>query len=248
MMARIDKVLVHVHDKYRPGAEAQAVLRECKRRGLPAETFPLKRLRRRQLELSRTILVAGDLDAMSAVFDQMEKTPRVLPSYPDSIRGLLHRKIWESTVSEATSGDARGFFVKPRDREKRFTGFVYDGPLDNPGLSGASATTRIYCSEVVDFVSEYRAYVVRGSIQAVAQYAGPTEAPPIEIAETALELLERAGESVAGYSIDFGRLADGRPALVECNEGFGLGLYPGVDDDVYFELLEARWVELMLQE
>jgi hypothetical protein len=244
--ASIEKVPVHVHDRFRPGPEAQAVLRECQRRALPAETFPLKRLLRRQLALAPTTLVAGDLDAMPAVFEQMGCTRRCLPSYPDSIRPLLQRRVWESSVGEILAGGgARGFFVKPRDREKRFTGFVYEGPHSNPGLAGASSSTRVYCSEVVDFVTEYRAYVVRGSIRAVAQYAGAPEPASISIAESALELLERAGESVAGFSIDFGRLADGRSALVECNEGFGLGLYPGVDDGAYFELLEARWLELM---
>ncbi|MFN7976011.1 MAG: ATP-grasp domain-containing protein [Acidobacteriota bacterium] len=53
-----------------------------------------------------------------------------------------------------------------------------------------------------------------------------------------------AGRARAGYGIDFGVLADGRTALVEMNDGYGLGSY-ALDPDLYTDLLVARWEELM---
>lgn len=57
--------------------------------------------------------------------------------------------------------------------------------------------------------------------------------------------LGEAGEAVAGYAIDVGLLDDGQLALVECNDGFALGLYPGMAPSRYAELLFARWRELL---
>ena len=60
----------------------------------------------------------------------------------------------------------------------------------------------------------------------------------------AIRSLESAGESTAGYALDFGVLADGRTALVEWNDGFSLGSY-GLEGGLYTELILARWCELI---
>lgn len=60
-----------------------------------------------------------------------------------------------------------------------------------------------------------------------------------------IPVLEAALRQLAarGYGIDFGVLADGRTALVEVNDGYGLGNY-GLAKETYLDLCVARWQEL----
>jgi hypothetical protein len=53
-----------------------------------------------------------------------------------------------------------------------------------------------------------------------------------------------SGEAVAGYGLDVGVLGTGQTAVVEVNDGFGLGSY-GLEAAVYTDLILARWAELV---
>lgn len=65
-----------------------------------------------------------------------------------------------------------------------------------------------------------------------------------EVVENAICALDTAGESYAGYAIDFGVLSTGETALVEMNDGFSLGAY-NIGPKVYMDLIIARWEELL---
>jgi hypothetical protein len=54
----------------------------------------------------------------------------------------------------------------------------------------------------------------------------------------------RDAKMPVAYSIDVGVLADGRTALVECNDGFALGNY-GVGARVYAEMHRDRWYQMV---
>jgi hypothetical protein len=60
----------------------------------------------------------------------------------------------------------------------------------------------------------------------------------------AVAAYQSSGVAPAGYGIDFGVLSTGETALVEVNEGYGLGSY-GLDDAAYADLIIARWCELV---
>jgi hypothetical protein len=97
----------------------------------------------------------------------------------------------------------------------------------------------------VEWRSEFRVYVIRGVIAGTLPYWGdPKILPSQDVITDAVQRLESSGEALAGYGIDFGVLADGKTALLEMNDGFGLGSY-GLDDDLYTDLILARWSELM---
>jgi ATP-grasp domain, R2K clade family 2 len=101
------------------------------------------------------------------------------------------------------------------------------------------------CSEVVTWQSEYRVYVARGQILGTRHYLGDPNVPldGQEIA-TAVAEYEASGEATAGYGIDFGVLGTGQTALIEVNDGYALGSY-GLEDDLYTDLLIARWCQLV---
>jgi hypothetical protein len=64
----------------------------------------------------------------------------------------------------------------------------------------------------------------------------------VVIAE-ALRLRRRDNRRPAGYTIDFGVLANGQTAIVEVNDGLRLGAN-GAKGKVFAEVLIARWCQL----
>ena len=97
-------------------------------------------------------------------------------------------------------------------------------------------------SEVVDFVSEYRGYVIKHELKGLKHYNGDFRFfPDVKTIEKAVEDYK---SGPAGYSIDFGVTSDGRTLLIECNDGWSLGNY-GLDHSMYTNLLTSRWLELM---
>ena len=87
--------------------------------------------------------------------------------------------------------------------------------------------------------------MVEGEVVGVCPYDGATSevGGPTEAAREIVEAMREAGSLVAGFSIDVGQLGDGY-TLVECNDGFALGLYEGLPHEDYARLIEARWLEL----
>lgn len=232
------------------GKEETMVAGELDRRGIPYSLFTKKRIYRRQLDLDRTCLVAGEVDSISGALKQLEIDQPTTDSYPDSLKPFLHRRIWKSTVGNLQQGFFNGtmapVFAKPHLREKRFTGRVFSEPGDFFFLGGVSKREPVICAEVVEWISEFRVYVVNSEIRAIAHYVGDAEAAPDrQILEQAVTLLDQAGQSVAGYALDFGVLSSGETALVERNDGFALGAYEGLEAKDYADLVIARWTELL---
>lgn len=228
--------------------ETRQVVDELRRRGLPVDLFTEKLLARRRLALAPDTLVVGYVPVVLGALQQLGVPAPVPNDYPASLRPLLHRRVWESTVGEVEiregSGTLDGVFVKPKGRVKQFTGFVVESRADLWRFGDVSRRQHVHCSEVVHWVSEQRIFVIDGRIVGVRSYAGdPAVTPDEAVIARALSSLLAAGEAVAGFGIDFGVLANGTTALVEMNDGFSLGSY-GLDDGLYTDLLVARWSEL----
>jgi hypothetical protein len=253
MSLDVTAAFVQVQQPGRPTVEARALLDTLATRGIAATPFSLKQLRRKRLPLSRTTLVAGDHDVMRAAFQQLEIDGPWLPTYPAGTEHFLHRSLSRSTLAAARQHvDSTGerLFIKPADAHKRFTGFVYEPHAGAFAFNGASGQTEVWCSSPVEFGAEFRAYVVDGEVLGVCPYQGEETdvTGPTKAARTIVEGMRAAGSLVSGFSIDVGRLegpTDDTYALVECNDGFALGLYEGLSHESYARLIEARWLELV---
>ena len=233
----------------RLGPEERDLIGALGRRNIPVELFTRKRLARRQLPIDRSTLVAGGVPVVLGALRQLGIEPAEDEDYPSCLGHILYRRIWTGTVGrlkESLFLDAGPpVFAKPRGRRKRFTGRVFGSPADLIHLEGASAATSIYLSEVVDWVSEYRVYVVQGRVVGIHHYGGdPAILPDDEVVSKAVRTLEASGQATAGYGLDLGVLSGGETALVEWNDGFSLGSY-GLDASLYAELILARWRELV---
>ncbi|KAF3888840.1 MULTISPECIES: ATP-grasp domain-containing protein [Nostocales] len=245
----ISKAFIQEQGNGRLRHEEQLVTEELRERGIPITFYTEKRIRRRQLPLDRESLVVGDIPCVLGALKQVG-IPEPQPNdYPTSLINFMHRRTWISTLEQLEVGFRNGVypptFVKPATRRKRFTGFILESEYDFWQVYGVSRQEKLLCSEVVSWVSEYRVYVVRSQIRSCDCYRGNADVPlDTEKVLCAIQALDSAGESHAGYAIDFGVLASGKTALVEMNDGFALGAYT-IDRQNYTDMILARWEELI---
>lgn len=162
--------------------------------------------------------------------------------YPEEQRPFLGRGLWKTTIDHVnTEVGTWPLFVKPVEG-KRFTGCVVACTRDLIGKGCCGEDFPVICSEVVDFVSEYRCFVRRGGILDVRRYHGDwSKAPSREVIERAIAAYDNAP---AGYAADFGVTSDGRALLVEVNDGYSFGPY-GLWPELYAQLLSARWAQMV---
>jgi hypothetical protein len=230
--------------------EEQRVIQELRRRNIPITFYTAKRIHRRQLPLDGKSLVVGDMPCVLGALKQLQIPIPEPQDYPPALASFLHRRIWRSTLGQLELGLRRGHhtatFAKPAARRKRFTGCIFESEYDLSQIYGVSRQEPLWCSEVVHWLSEYRVYVVHSQIRSIDHYGGDPKVPvDLEEIQRAIQVLEEAGESYAGYGIDFGVLASGQTALVEMNDGFGIGAYQ-INAKDYTDMIWARWQELLL--
>lgn len=189
-------------------------------------------------------LVCGFIEDVYKALDKL-KLPRP-PSidYPEELKDFYGRKIWEGSLDEIQDKGLYaepGVFVKPRDRQKLFTGFIWKGTRScRLFLAPYPKTTLVFFAEPVVFESEYRCYVLEGKILDVKHYRGDwSRAPARDVVEAAV----KAYQPYRAYAIDFGVLDSGKTVVVEVNDAFALGNY-GLHARAYARLIEARWEEL----
>lgn len=161
--------------------------------------------------------------------------------YPQELTKYLGRKIWMSKIDTINSNPALWpVFVKSVE-DKKFTGIVVRSAKDLIGCGSCYENADCLCSEIVNFVAEWRVFVRYGKILDVRPYKGDWrvhyDSPVIENA------VNEYVSTPAAYAIDFGVTDDGRTLLIEGNDGYALGSY-GLFYPDYAKLLSARWAEL----
>jgi hypothetical protein len=231
------------------GHEEVLLRGEMERRGLVVTLYTTKKILRRQLPLGAHTFIAGDLDAMRGAMRQLGIPVPAPNDYPPSLWRFLHRHVWRSTLGTMEmrflQGESQAVFIKPADRCKNFTGRVFSSSEDFRVIGEISRRQEVWCAEPVDWLAEYRVYVVNQRIVWIALYGGdPHRWLDDAVLESALAAYHASGEAPAAYGIDFGVLADGRTALVEANDGFSLGAYPKITPTAYADVLLTRWQQL----
>lgn len=162
-------------------------------------------------------------------------------NYPEEIRKYLGRKLWWSHIDTINAHpEDWPLFVKSVSG-KRITGKVIQTPKDMIGLGSYYENPEVICSEVVDFVAEWRAYVRYGQILDVRPYYGDWHYHYDPNVITAC--LQDYNSQPMGFSLDFGVTKTNQTLLIEVNEGYSLGAY-GLMAIPYTKLLAARWAEM----
>lgn len=159
-------------------------------------------------------------------YEQEEFKPNY---YPATLSKYINRKICiKRTLPKERT------FIKPLNY-KHFTGFIYDPSSDFK----LNKPFKILCSEIVNFVEEWRYYITDGIVVYSSWYKGQSEecevlpdAPEIEIPE--------------GFygTIDMGITDKGKLELVECHHPFACGWYGRLnpkDMEIYTQwLIDGR--------
>jgi hypothetical protein len=94
----------------------------------------------------------------------------------------------------------------------------------------------VYKSEVVEFVTEYRAFVSQGKIYDLKNYNGDF----LKFIDTSVleNMVKDFTDCPSAFTLDVGLTDDGRTLLVEVNDFWALGSY-GLEGRIY-SLLAAR--------
>jgi hypothetical protein len=218
--------------------------------GVWCESFLAADLFAGRVELARDALVVGGIGCVRAALAQLGVPEPDNIDYPDALRPFLLRSVRRSTIREAHRliRDDKfdpPIFIKPVTGHKEFTGHVlavYRDLLRTAGWAHEAPDTAVWLADVVEFVAEWRYFVLRRELVGVGHYHGdPLRAPDPAVVRAAVAAYDPCP---AGYTLDFGVLADGRTALVEVNDGFSFGCY-GLSPYTHAHLLTARWRELV---
>lgn len=183
-------------------------------------------------------------------------------SYPLVALDLLGRIVTHIDLHELDDLDriCTPHFIKPV-RTKLFTGFVFKpgcpaAEYDDHDREQFEAITRtmgdspitVCISEIVEFAGEWRCYVLDGTVVATARYdpdgADDVSDPdPQWVGMSAAKIF--SDTKVRSFSMDVGRLKENSCVLVECNDGWALGLYgKAMAPRDYLAFLWARWSQL----
>ena len=162
--------------------------------------------------------------------------------YPDELMPFTGRKIWQSTLFTITSRpECWHVFVKPVVDVKRFRGTLLDKSEDLIKLGGGLEDIDVWCSEKVQFLSEWRIWVLDGEIVGLSPYRGEWDLfPDAEVLRNAVKAYKSAPKA---YALDFGVTDQGKTLLVEVSDAYALSSF-GLDSVLYPKILITRWQEL----
>jgi hypothetical protein len=195
--------------------------------------------------VTKETIVYGGIPVMDKVFAQLGVKPSV-PYWPIELTPYMGRKTWQLTVEEVHDKVEAGesFFVKPRyEQKKKFTGRVMKKFIDLLHLRQLEMTDVVDCSEIVEFVSEYRFFAhSKLGLLGCKHYAGEwNKVVDFQVAEDCRKAFTC---SPVAYSLDLGVTSDGRTLLVECNDALSLGCY-GLDPSMFSIMIVDRWNEIV---
>ena len=180
-------------------------------------------------------------------------------NYPSSLRSFLHREMQCLPKDRLPNGN---WFLKPAGKTKLFDGFVnvFDDETDvgersfrkeqREAFDRLPSTTPVFVSEIVNFVSEWRYYILKDKIVGAARYDDGDDDAPIPSEKTVKAMLSAYKKDdktrPVAFGLDVGVLKSGETALVEVNDAWSLGLYQDMTDTAaYLEMLSRRWNQMM---
>jgi len=196
-----------------------------------------------EVPVSKFNIVVAYIEDTNKYLAKLGLGPKTALNIPDELLKYAGREVRYMTMGEFKKETKVPIFVKPNRRSKEFgAGVITKLSSKTIFFDEVEDDTPVLVSEVVDFVSEYRGYVINRELKGIKHYLGDFRVfPDMKIVDAAIADYKT---QTAGYSIDFGITSDGRTLLVECNDGFSLGNY-GLEDTTYSTLLTRRWLEMM---
>lgn len=190
--------------------------------------------------LTREDLIVDYIAETRALLDLMGITIPVY-DYPEVLKPFYGRHIYEGIIGEiANVPENWGKFMKPKAGSKVFTGRVVNGTRDLVGI-GLPFDYPVWISEPVEFIAEWRCYILDGEVLDVRPYVGDYHAQyDADVIDRAVSMWK---DAPIAYGLDIGVTKDGRTLIVEVNDGFALGNY-GLSPLKAIRFQRARWEEM----
>lgn len=214
------------------------------RMGLDRAAFTADQLRDGKLPLSRRTIVVGCVASVKQALRQLEVVEPEPLDYPESLRSFLGREVRQTTMSEVRSRYAYdpqpAWFVKPVEH-KRFNGHAVSSFRDLIQSASIGSKERVWVSDAVNFVTEYRYFVHHGECVGIGHYRGdPFVYPDPNVVRA---MITAYADAPVAYGLDVGVLDTGQTILVEVNDSFALGAY-GLAPILYARMIRDRWEQL----
>lgn len=192
-------------------------------------------------DLGRTVGVAGYIGDVHSALKKLGKTIPPNVDYPDELTDFLGRRIWTGTLAEVRAS-TKPLFVKPCEH-KAFTGFVWNNDRESRmRIVTQHDDTPVFIADPVEFVAEYRSFVLYEKAIDCRRYKGDwSKAPNRDKVEAGVRAMKKTGPHA--FCLDWGVTADGETVLVEMNEGYAFGHY-GLPPVSYARMLSARWHQM----
>lgn len=193
------------------------------------------------------LIIAEDslfFGSVNFIHDALKKINKPIPNnidLPTCLSPFIKRKIWASTLRGARA--SLNIHIKPLDKHKLFNGIVIKEFKDLISTAHLPPETKVLCSELKEFESEWRCYVLHGKIEHIGFYKGnPLVFPdPVEMARAASILYEETG--IVSCGMDWAANKN-ESYLIEVNDSYSLGNY-GCPGWLYSTMIEERWQQII---
>lgn len=192
--------------------------------------------------LESSDVFVGTVEFMKTVFEKFKiKQPKPI-NIPKEISIFAYREISEGFLKDLEFP----CFIKPAEELKLFTGFVIKSTKDlNLLYPQIKEDTKLFISEVEDFVSEYRCFVYKGKIIDMRHYSGDfRDLPTFHDIRMVDDAIKHYKSSPMAYTADFGITKTGRAKLIEVNDFYSCGTY-GFSGETYALMLKDRFREII---
>lgn len=224
-------------------------------RGAEIRPYSLRELSEGGLPLTRETIVHGGIQQVHQALRQLKVPEPRYETYPHAMRKFMDRAPVEvrlaDIIEQVQTPSYRPLFIKPSRDHKAFTGIVVKQFADLIQLDGASPDTWVYKMLVIDWKSEYRAFVNKGDLVGLKHYKGdPLVFPDPKVVAKMVAVSKSL--QLDAFAIDVGVANfQERPEvirtptlMVEVNDGHSLGAY-GLPSLVYAKMIEDRWLQMV---
>ena len=178
-------------------------------------------------------LVIGSVEYLREWFKENKIKEPVISDYPRELEPWRNRIIKKKLLKDLTEEDK---FFKPVQTKL----FEANTIPDN-----ADPMTLVWVSEYVDWIAEFRVYVIDGCIVGIAQYGDEDDLDYQPYTDTIKEMIASYSSSPVAYAMDIGITKDGRVDLVEINDAWATGRYQwGIGSEDYIMWLWTRWKQI----
>lgn len=177
-----------------------------------------------QLDISKDVII-GSVESTVKFFKGCGiDTPTYL-GYPFQLKPYLGRNIIEINFEDAHRQEYP-FFIKPSKGVKTFTGTLIENGRSLGMMRDFDKIDdfeRIYLSDTINFVSEYRCFIHEEEIKGIQFYLGDFKIfPNVERIET---MVSSYTDANCAYTLDIGVTDNGETLLVEINDMWAIGSY-----------------------